>query len=97
MGGVFRSTIYHLDFSHPLTSYTPPPIHGTTRSLRIFFLLNRPPGAEAHTVLVQDIPGVAFGTVAHRTDATLLRFLPRRECSRGACLHVGTAGVHVSV
>lgn len=47
--------------------------------LRIAFLLNRPPGAESHTVLVTDIPGPAYGTIPHRTDSTLLRFLPRRE------------------
>ncbi|KAI7841239.1 hypothetical protein COHA_005076 [Chlorella ohadii] len=46
--------------------------------LRVYYLLNRPPGAESHTVLLTDIPGIAYGTVPHRIDHTLLRFLPRR-------------------
>jgi len=33
-------------------------------------------GAEAHTVLVQDIPGVSYGTPLHRLDATVLAVLP---------------------
>lgn len=33
-------------------------------------------GAEVYTVLVQDIPGVQYGTPMHRLDQTLLRVLP---------------------
>ncbi|KAL6782290.1 hypothetical protein ACKKBG_A06245 [Auxenochlorella protothecoides x Auxenochlorella symbiontica] len=45
--------------------------------LRTFYLLNQPPGAESHTVLVTDIPGVLFGTIPQRLDGTLLKFVPK--------------------
>lgn len=47
--------------------------------LRTFYLLNQPPGAESHTVLVTDIPGVLFGTIPQRLDGTLLKFVPKGE------------------
>ena len=47
--------------------------------LRIFYLLNQPAGAESHTALVQDIPGVAFGTIPNRADGTLLKLIPKSE------------------
>ncbi|PSC73975.1 ERD4-related membrane isoform B [Micractinium conductrix] len=45
--------------------------------LRIFYLLNQPPGAMSHTVLVQDIPAIAYGTIPHRADGTLLKLIPK--------------------
>eukprot|EP00887_Chlorella_sp_A99_P001230 scaffold14.g1230.t1 len=45
--------------------------------LRIQHLLSAPPGAQSHTVLLSDIPGVEYGTLLHRCDNTLLRFLPK--------------------
>lgn len=33
-------------------------------------------GVQARTALVQDIPGVHFGTLMHRADTTVLRVLP---------------------
>ncbi|KAL4447960.1 hypothetical protein ABPG75_005179 [Micractinium tetrahymenae] len=44
--------------------------------LRMYYLRESPPGAEAHTVLLTDIPGVASGTLIDEVDRTLLRFLP---------------------
>lgn len=34
-------------------------------------------------MLVTDIPGILYGTVLHRADKTLLRFLPQRACGGG--------------
>lgn len=34
-------------------------------------------GGVAHTVLVRDVPGLPYGTVAARIEDTALRFLPR--------------------
>lgn len=45
--------------------------------LRIFYLLNQPAGAESHTVLLQDVPGVAYGTIPNRADGTLLKIIPK--------------------
>uniref|UniRef100_A0AAD5H1R9 ERD4-related membrane protein n=1 Tax=Chlorella ohadii TaxID=2649997 RepID=A0AAD5H1R9_9CHLO len=45
--------------------------------LRIFHLLNQPAGAESHTVLLQDVPGVAYGTIPNRADGTLLKIIPK--------------------
>lgn len=45
--------------------------------LRIFYLLNQPAGAESHTVLVQDVPGIAYGTILNRADGTLLKVVPK--------------------
>ena len=47
--------------------------------LRIFGILHQPAGAESHTVLVQDVPGVAFGTIPQRADGTLLKLIPKSE------------------
>lgn len=63
--------------------------------LRIYYLLNAPMGAESHTVLLTDVPGVLFGTMAERLDKTALRFLPKRERARACvCMHgwVGREG-----
>lgn len=49
--------------------------------MRLWHLLHSPPGAESHTVLLTDIPGIHYGTLPHRIDTTLLRLLPQRECS----------------
>lgn len=45
--------------------------------LRMFYLLHTPKGAQSHTVLCTDIPGVAHGTIPQRLDGTLLRFVPQ--------------------
>jgi hypothetical protein len=68
--------------------------------LRIFYLLHQPPGAESHTVLVQDVPGVAFGTIPQRADGTLLKIIPKSEwkCTAAGvvyCWSVLAAGVLV--
>lgn len=60
--------------------------------LRISFLVNQPAGARSHTVLLTDVPGVAYGTLAARIDATLLRFLPAREPGGGGAGAQGQAG-----
>lgn len=71
--------------------------------LRIFYLLNQPPGAESHTILCQDVPGVAWGTIPNRADGTLLKIIPKSECACGgvgwgrragaaACMHCVRAG-----
>lgn len=45
--------------------------------LRSHYLMAAPPGAESHTVLCQDIPGVEYGLLLNRLDGTLLRFVPK--------------------
>ncbi|KAL4853137.1 CSC1-like protein [Chlorella vulgaris] len=45
--------------------------------LRIFYLINQPAGAESHTVLCQDVPGVPYGTIPQRADGTLLKLIPK--------------------
>jgi hypothetical protein len=45
-------------------------------ALRIRYLSNLPIGAESHAILVQDIPGVRFGTAFQRADATFLAPFP---------------------
>jgi len=45
--------------------------------LRMFYLLNTPPGAQSHSVLVTDIPAVKYGTIPDRLDGTLLKFVPK--------------------
>ena len=44
-------------------------------ALRLRFL-QQAEGVQARTALVQDIPGVQFGTLMHRADTTVLRVLP---------------------
>ncbi|CAL8466090.1 g5626 [Coccomyxa elongata] len=44
-------------------------------ALRLRFL-QQAEGVQARTALVQDIPGVHFGTLMHRADTTVLRVLP---------------------
>ena len=46
-------------------------------ALRIAYLNSARPGGEAHTVLTTDIPGVEYGTLAHRIEQTVLRVLPK--------------------
>lgn len=45
--------------------------------LRLLHLLTTPKGAETHTILCTDIPGIAYGTIPNRLDGTLLKFVPR--------------------
>lgn len=44
-------------------------------ALRIRFLTHAKHGAESHTVMVRDIPGIEYGTILQRLDAVLW-FLP---------------------
>ena len=55
-------------------------------------------GAEAYSVLVQDIPGVAYGTPLHRLDTTVLAALPAAvkdpvKRTIGKVVSVGEKGV----
>ena len=45
-------------------------------ALRIAFFMSAEAGGVAHTVLVRDVPGLPYGTVAARIEDTALRFLP---------------------
>lgn len=45
-------------------------------ALRIHFLTLPERTVESCTVLVRDVPGVYYGTVADRIERTALRFLP---------------------
>ncbi len=47
-------------------------------ALRIQYLMNTKEGAESHTVLVTDIPVLEFGTMPHRIETTVFRYLPVR-------------------
>ena len=61
-------------------------------SLRIQFLTRPERSAESRTILVRDIPGVYYGSLADRVERTALRFLPaviKRSIVVRACL--GTA------
>jgi hypothetical protein len=46
-------------------------------------------------VLVQDVPGVAFGTIPQRADGTLLKIIPKSEweCTAGVCCWSAEAGL----
>lgn len=55
-------------------------------------------GAEAYSVLVQDIPGVTYGTPLHRLDNTVLAVLPNAvkdpvKHAIGKVVSVGEKGV----
>ena len=64
-------------------------------ALRIQYLMKTKEGAESHTVLVTDIPVLEFGTIPHRIETTVFRYLPvrvkvgRTACT--ACSHSGDA------
>ena len=45
-------------------------------ALRMQFLTQPDRKAEACTILVRDVPGIYYGTVADRVERTVLRFLP---------------------
>lgn len=47
--------------------------------LRVFYFLNQKRGAESHTILLTDIPGIAYGTIPKRLDGTLLRLVPKSK------------------
>lgn len=47
-------------------------------ALRIQYLMNTKEGAESHTVLVTDIPVLEYGTIPHRIETTVFRYLPQR-------------------
>lgn len=40
--------------------------------------MNTKEGAESHTVLVTDIPVLEYGTIPHRIETTVFRYLPQR-------------------
>lgn len=46
--------------------------------LRIYHLLNSTVGAETHTVVVTDVPGVARGTIVDRLPGPLLKLVPQK-------------------
>jgi hypothetical protein len=48
-------------------------------ALRLRYLSTAPKGAETHSILVTDVPGVAGGTIAHRVDKTLLAAVPEAQ------------------
>lgn len=45
-------------------------------ALRLRYLTSTPPGAETHSILVTDIPGIDTGTLTSTLDRTVLRALP---------------------
>ena len=49
-------------------------------ALRIRYLVTLPKGADSNTVLVQDIPGVAFGTQAARAKTLAPAFIADKVC-----------------
>ena len=54
-------------------------------ALRVRHLVSLPLGSDSHTVLVQDIPGIDFGTPLQRADATLLCVFPAFIRRRVSC------------
>ena len=62
-------------------------------ALRIRYLITSPKGADSNTVLVQDIPGIGFGTQAERAKSVAPKFVankvllsyPARLPNRHAC------------
>lgn len=44
-------------------------------ALRLRYLTSTPPGAETHSILVTDIPGIETGTLTHKLDNTVLKAL----------------------
>ena len=48
------------------------------RAAGITNLMSTKEGAESHTVLVTDIPVLEFGTIPHRIETTVFRYLPVR-------------------
>lgn len=50
---------------------------GEMLRLRLFYLLHTPRGAQSHSVLCTDIPGVAYGTIPQRLDGTVLKLVPK--------------------
>jgi hypothetical protein len=67
--------------------------------LRLRYLSTTPPGADTHTVLVTDVPGVRGGTYGDALDRTLLRALPskaRAAVHKGADASVGALKSAVS-
>ena len=45
-------------------------------ALRLRYLTSTPPGAETHSILVTDIPGIDTGTLTSKLDKTVLKALP---------------------
>ena len=57
-------------------------------ALRVQYFLTQPKGGPSHSVLVQDIPGVPFGTQANRVESVAPKFIATKVCSicRLCCL-----------
>lgn len=65
-------------------------------ALRIQYLMNTKEGAESHTVLVTDIPVLEYGTIPHRIETTVFRYLPQRiKVHIGLALHSTNLHSHV--
>jgi hypothetical protein len=47
-------------------------------ALRIRYLITSPKGADSNTVLVQDIPGIGFGTQAERAKSVAPSFIANK-------------------
>ena len=47
-------------------------------ALRIRYLITSPKGADSNTVLVQDIPGIGFGTHAERAKSVAPKFVANK-------------------
>lgn len=45
--------------------------------LRTFYFMNQKRGAESHSILLTDVPAIAYGTIPKRLDGTLLRVVPK--------------------
>ena len=48
-------------------------------ALRLRYLTSTPPGAETHSILVTDIPGIETGTLTSKLDKSVLRALPEES------------------
>ena len=53
-------------------------------ALRIQYFRTLPKGVESHTVLVQDIPGVAFGTIIQRIESAAPKFIADKVCHQSS-------------
>ena len=57
------------------------------------YFLTLPKGAESHTVLVQDIPGVPFGTQVQRVASLAPKFIADKVRPPGLGDHDKTSGL----
>jgi hypothetical protein len=61
---------------------------GTALRLRQYYLLTVPPGAETHSILVTDIPGVVYGTIIQRLRGNFLFKLIPQKIKKNAAAKV---------